>query len=90
MIGFGGHKGSGIALMGELLGAALGGGDTIQPGNPRDGVVTNNMLSILIDGGQLSDSSRFRREVDAMAIRNVSSAETEDHRRACPTSDTKS
>jgi len=66
MISFGGHKGSGIALMGELLGAALGGGDTIQPGNPRDGVVTNNMLSILIDGGQLSDIARFRREVDAM------------------------
>lgn len=66
MIGFGGHKGSGIALMCELLGAALGGGDTIQPGNPRDGVVTNNMLSILIDGSRLSDPFRFRREVDAM------------------------
>jgi uncharacterized oxidoreductase len=66
MIGFGGHKGSGIALMCELFGAALGGGDTIQPGNPRDGVVTNNMLSILIDGARLSDAGRIRREVDAM------------------------
>ncbi len=66
MIGFGGHKGSGIALMCELLGAALGGGDTIQPGNRRDGIVTNNMLSILIDGSQLSDQGRFRRELDEM------------------------
>lgn len=66
MIGFGGHKGSGIALMCELLGAALGGGDTIQPGNTRDEIVTNNMLSILIDGGRLSDPVRFRRELDAM------------------------
>ncbi|MBM3535087.1 MAG: malate/lactate/ureidoglycolate dehydrogenase [Alphaproteobacteria bacterium] len=66
MVGFGGYKGSGIALMCELLGAAIGGGDTIQPGNPRDGVVINNMLSILIDAGRMSDMARLRSEVDAM------------------------
>jgi uncharacterized oxidoreductase len=66
MVGFGGYKGSGIALMCELLGAALGGGDTIQPGNPRDEIVVNNMLSILIDAGRMSDMARLRREIDAM------------------------
>ena len=66
MVGFGGYKGSGIALMCELLGAALGGGDTIQPGNTRDGVGINNMLSILIDAGRMGDMARLRREIDAM------------------------
>lgn len=45
----GGHKGSGLAVMCELLGAALIGGETIQPSNDRDGSVINNMLSIVID-----------------------------------------
>jgi uncharacterized oxidoreductase len=42
------HKGSGLAIMIEALGA-LTGGITMQPGNPRTGSVINNMISIVID-----------------------------------------
>jgi len=77
MLAFGDHKGSGIALMCELLGAALGGGDTLQPGNPRDGVGINNMLSILIDASRMTDMARLRREIDAM-VDYVRSAEPVD------------
>lgn len=50
LLAFGEHKGSGLAIMAELLGAALIGGPTMQPGNPRRANRTvNNMLSIVID-----------------------------------------
>lgn len=42
------HKGSGLAIMIELLGA-LTGGVTMQPANPRTGTVINNMMSVIID-----------------------------------------
>jgi uncharacterized oxidoreductase len=66
MIAFGDHKGSGIALICELLGGALTGGNTIQPGNIRDGVTINNMLSILIDPGRVTSSERMSQEFDAV------------------------
>jgi uncharacterized oxidoreductase len=66
LVVFGEHKGSGIALFCELLGGALTGGDTIQPGNPRDGVTINNMLSILIDPSRTAPAGRFAREYDAV------------------------
>lgn len=50
LLAFGEHKGSGLAIMAELLGAALIGGPTIQPGHERrPNKTTNNMLSIVID-----------------------------------------
>jgi uncharacterized oxidoreductase len=66
MVMFGEHKGSGIALICELLGGALTGGDTIQPGNARDGVTINNMLSILIDPRRVTAPERINREFDAV------------------------
>jgi len=66
MVAFGEHKGSGIALICELLGGALTGGDTIQPENIRDGVTINNMLSILIDPRQVTAAERFSHEFDAV------------------------
>jgi hydroxycarboxylate dehydrogenase B len=66
MVVFGEHKGSGIALICELLGGALTGGDTIQPGNTRDGVTINNMLSILIDPRRMTTPERIDREFDAV------------------------
>ena len=66
MVVFGEHKGSGIALICELLGGALTGGDTVQPGNARDGVTINNMLSILIDPRRLCATERIDREFDAV------------------------
>lgn len=49
IIAFGEHKGSGLAIMCELLGAALTGGMTISPKNGRDNSAINSMLSIVID-----------------------------------------
>jgi len=60
------HKGSGLALICELLAGVLMGGGTIQPGNPRSGGVENNMLSILIDPDRLGDRSWMGTELDAL------------------------
>ena len=61
---FGEHKGSGLALMAELLGGALTGGDTGRI--PYDGEkrVYNGMLSILIDPEKLGTSEHFQKEID--------------------------
>lgn len=49
ILAFGNHKGSGLAIMCELLGAALTGGQTIAPRHERDNSAINSMLSIVID-----------------------------------------
>ncbi len=63
---FGEHKGSGLALMAELLGGALTGGDTGRI--PYDGKkrVYNGMLSILIDPEKLGTSEHFQKEIDGV------------------------
>jgi uncharacterized oxidoreductase len=59
------HKGSGLALMCELLGGAVA-GLIIQPDSPRGGTGINNMLAILIDPGRLGDPGHIAREADAL------------------------
>lgn len=63
---FGKHKGYGLMVMCELLGGALGGLYTMQPGNPRAGNTLNNMLSIIIDPQSVGDKQAFADEVEAM------------------------
>ena len=63
LVAFGEHKGSGLAIMCELLGAALLGGETAQPESPRDGRIINNMLSIIIDPAATGSLDRFADEV---------------------------
>ncbi len=65
LLPFGMHKGSGLALMCELLAGGLSGGGTIQPGNPRTGSIVNNMLAILVDPARLVDMDWLRAEIDA-------------------------
>ena len=60
------YKGSGLALMAELLGAALTGGMTIRPDQGRDAGVRNNMLSIVIDPDRLGGRGPFLEEVAAV------------------------
>jgi uncharacterized oxidoreductase len=67
LLPFGDHKGSGLALMCELLGAALTGGITIPPGRERPSAIVNNMLSIIIDPSALGDAAAFRAEVENVA-----------------------
>ena len=64
LLPFGAHKGSGLALMCELLGGGLSGGGTIQPGNPRRHSIVNNMFAILVDPARLVDMDWLRAEID--------------------------
>ena len=65
LLPFGEHKGSGIALMCELLAGGLSGGGTIQPRNPRLGSIVNNMFTIVVDPARLVDMEWLRAEIDA-------------------------
>ena len=62
---FGEHKGSGLAIMCELLGSVLLGGETAAPHHPRDGRIINNMLSIIVDPSATGVGESFRAEVAA-------------------------
>lgn len=62
---FGLHKGSGLAILCELLGAALPGGQTIT--DPMRHAVVNSMLSILIDPQRLRPPAEARAAVEGVA-----------------------
>jgi uncharacterized oxidoreductase len=63
---FGSHKGYGLAVMCELLGGALAGAWTAQPGHERKGTIVNHMLMFVLDPAALGGIEGFRHEVDAM------------------------
>jgi uncharacterized oxidoreductase len=63
---FGAHKGSGLAILCELLGGALTGGITIQPEHPREGGIVNSMLSIVMDPAAFGEPAAIAREVGAV------------------------
>lgn len=65
LIAFGDHKGSGLAIMCELLGAALVGGITEAPHWERDGSAINSMLSIVIDPDALTSRDSLASEAGA-------------------------
>tara|TARA_B100000579_G_scaffold436685_1_gene463437 strand:- start:508 stop:1533 length:1026 start_codon:yes stop_codon:yes gene_type:complete len=65
LVAFGDHKGSGLAIMCELLGAALLGGETAHPKNARDGRIINNMLSVVIDPGAMGNAEAYLDEIEA-------------------------
>jgi uncharacterized oxidoreductase len=60
------HKGHGLAIVCELLGAALTGGDTSRPANlTMKHAVWNNMLAIVLDLSRLRSADAFSAEVSA-------------------------
>ncbi len=63
---FGKHKGSGLALMCELLGGALAGEWTAQPGHERVGTIVNHMLMFVLDPAAFGNPQKFQQEVAAM------------------------
>ena len=65
LLPFGEHKGSGLALMCELLAGGLSGGGTIQPDNPQQMSIVNNMFTIVIDPARLVDMIWLQSEIDA-------------------------
>lgn len=64
LVAFGDHKGSGLAIMCELLSAALLGGETAHPKNARDGRIINSMLSVIIDPSATGDGETFFEEIE--------------------------
>ena len=63
---FGKHKGYGLAVMCELLGGALAGAWTAQPGNERNDNVINNMLMFVLDPAVFGGVEAFQSEVREM------------------------
>lgn len=74
---FGEHKGSGLALIAELLGGAIVGSGTSQPGNSRDRGIVNGMLTVVIDPERMSSRAFIEAEIDAL-IAYVKSAQPAD------------
>jgi uncharacterized oxidoreductase len=66
LVSIGEHKGSGLAIICELLAAALTGGHTAQPGHPQAGGIINNMLSVIIDPEVFGPRAALMREIDAL------------------------
>lgn len=66
LLPFGEHKGSGLALFCELLGGILSGGGTIQPDQPRQGGIINNMFTIVFDPARLVEQDWLHSELDAL------------------------
>jgi uncharacterized oxidoreductase len=75
---FGAHKGGGLQILCELLGGALAGQWTMQPGSERQfGASINNMLSIIIDPDAFGGREGFEVEAQAMIdyVRSTAPAE---------------
>jgi len=64
LLPFGEHKGAGLALICELLGGALAGGETARAVSDGRRRVLNSMFSILVDPGRLGTASNLSREME--------------------------
>jgi uncharacterized oxidoreductase len=63
LVPFAAHKGYALAMVCELLGAALTGGPTTRPENmPVKSAIWNNMLAILFDPKKVGSADAFERE----------------------------
>ena len=66
LLAFGAHKGSGLAILCEVLGAAVTGGMTIAPHHgDQDGII-NSMLSFILDLSALGDPGHIASETRAV------------------------
>jgi uncharacterized oxidoreductase len=63
---FGEHKGSGLALVCELLAGAIVGSAIVNTPTPPARGIINGMLSIVIDPAKLSSRDSMMAEIDAM------------------------
>lgn len=66
LLAFGGHKGSGLALICSLLGAALTGGESESAPPPAGPGIINNMLSIVFEPSLLGAGERYAEAVADM------------------------
>ena len=74
---FGGHKGSGLALMCELLGGALAGEWTMQDLDKQQEMTVNHMLMLILDPDVFGGAAGFAREVAGMQAYARSAAPAE-------------
>ena len=74
---FGQHKGSGLALMCELLGGALAGEWTMQDLDQQKAITVNHMLMLILDPDLFGGVQGFRREVAGMQAYARSAAPAE-------------
>ena len=74
---FGEHKGSGLALVCELLAGAIVGSASVTTSTPPERGIINGMLSIVIDPARLSTRDSMMAEIDAMIawVKSAKSAE---------------
>jgi len=63
---FGEHKGSGLALVCELLAGAIVGSPSVTTMTPPERGIINGMLTIVIDPARLSARDAMMAEIDAM------------------------
>lgn len=64
---FGGHKGSGLSIICEVLAGSLTGGGSSHPGNATAGRLVNNMLTLAFDPAAFGGPDRFRQDVERLA-----------------------
>jgi uncharacterized oxidoreductase len=64
LLSFGRHKGSGLAVMCEIMAGAIGGGQRAD--DERHGGILNSMLAIVIDVARLGDAAEIGRDVEAV------------------------
>jgi hydroxycarboxylate dehydrogenase B len=66
LLSMGEHKGSGLAVVCELMAGALTGSWTIQPEHPMRHGIINNMLSIIIDPEVMGERRTLYGEIEAL------------------------
>jgi hydroxycarboxylate dehydrogenase B len=78
LLPFGLHKGGGMQILCEILGGALAGQWTMQPGSNRTyGGAINNMLSIVLDPDAFGGREAYEAEAEAMLAYIASTAPAE-------------
>lgn len=63
LLSFGKHKGSGLAVMCEIMAGAIGGGQRVD--QPVQGGILNSMLATIIDLSRLGDPSAISQGIEA-------------------------
>jgi hydroxycarboxylate dehydrogenase B len=63
---FGQHKGSGLALVCEILAGAIVGSGTLQTATPPERGIINGMLTIVIDPARMSTREYIEAELDGL------------------------
>ena len=66
LLAFGAHKGSGLAIMCEVLGGAVAGGATIAPHHARKDGIVNGMLSFILDAAAVGEPAHIAGETAAV------------------------